>query len=82
MIASRQVESPFYIDIGRQRGWGSGELAQAFGRSAIPFLRKFSVPAAKRVGADLLELLRQKLQRFLVVEGISGQLQRVCENRL
>ncbi len=25
------------------------------GRTAIPFLRKFIVPAAKRVGADLLE---------------------------
>ena len=34
---------------------GFGALAQVIGRTAIPLLRKFFVPAAKRVGADLLE---------------------------
>ena len=55
MVASRQVEIPHYRGDGRQRGRGSGALAQDFGRTAIPFLRKYIVPAAKRVGADLLE---------------------------
>ena len=55
MVASRQVEIPFYRGIGRQRGWGFGTFAQVIGRTAIPFLRKYIVPAAKRVGADLLE---------------------------
>ena len=55
MVASRQVEIPFYRGVDRQRGRGFGALAQVFGRSAIPFLRKYIVPAAKRVGADLLE---------------------------
>ena len=32
-----------------------GALAQFIGRTAIPFLRKYNVTAAKRVGADLLE---------------------------
>ena len=41
--------------VGRQRGWGFGALAQVIRRNAIPFLRKYVVPAAKRVGADLLE---------------------------
>ena len=55
MVASRQVEIPYYRGVGRQRGRGFGALAQVIGRSAIPFLRKYIVPAAKRVGADLLE---------------------------
>ena len=49
------MEIPFYRDVGRQRGRGFGALAQINGRTAIPFLRKYIVPAAKRVGADLLE---------------------------
>ena len=55
MVASRQVEIPYYRGVGRQRGRGFGALAQVIGRTAIPFLRKYVVPAAKRVGADLLK---------------------------
>ena len=55
MVASRQVEIPYDRAVGRQRGRGFGALAQVIGRTAIPFLRKYVVPAAKRVGADLLE---------------------------
>ena len=55
MVASRQVEIPYYRDVGRQCGRGFGALAQVIGRTAFPFLRKYIVPAAKRVGADLLE---------------------------
>ena len=55
MVASRQVEIPYYRGVGRQRGLGFGAFAQVIGRTAIPFLREYIVPAAKRVGADLLE---------------------------
>ena len=55
MVDSRQVEIPYYRGVGRKRGRGFGALAQVIGRTAIPFLRKYIVPAAKRVGADLLE---------------------------
>ena len=55
MVVSRQIEIPFYRDVGRQRGRGFGAFAQVIGRTAIPFLRKYIVPAATRVGADLLE---------------------------
>ena len=55
MVASREVEIPFYRGVGRQRGQGFGALAHAIGRTAIPFLRKNIIPAAKRVGADLLK---------------------------
>ena len=55
MVASRQVEIPFHRGVGRQRGRGLGALAQVIGRTEIPFLRKYNLSAAKRVGADLLE---------------------------
>ena len=55
MVASRQVEIPYYRGVGRQQGRGFGTLAQVIGRTAIPFLPKYLVPGAKRVGADLLE---------------------------
>ena len=55
MVASREVEIPYYRGVDRQRGRGFGALAQVNGRTAIPFLRKYIVPAAERVGADLLE---------------------------
>ena len=55
MVTSRYVEISFYRSIGRQRGRGFGALAQVIGRTAIPFFRKYIVPAAKRVGAELLE---------------------------
>ena len=56
MVASRQVEIPFFRGIGRQRGLRRGALAQIIGRTAISFLRKYFLPAAKSVGADLLEI--------------------------
>ena len=55
MVASRQKEIPFYRGVGRQRGRRFGALAQVIVRNALPFLRKYLVPDAKRVGADLLE---------------------------
>ena len=55
MVASRLVEIPYYGTVGKQRGRGFGALTQVFGRTAIPFLRTFVVPVAKRIGADMLE---------------------------
>ena len=55
MVASRQVETPFYRSISTQRGQSFGALAKVIGRTAIFLLRKQIVPAAKREGADLVE---------------------------
>ena len=68
MVASREVEIPYYRGVGRQRGRGFGALAQVTGRTAIPFLRKYIVPALKRVGADLLEFAVPE-----IAEVISGR---------
>ena len=55
MVASRPAESPFCRGIGLKRERGFGALAQVIGRTAIPLLRQYNVPAAKRVSADLFE---------------------------
>ena len=55
MVASRKVENPYCRGVGRQRRRGFGALAQVSGRTAIPFLRKYIVPAAKRISADMLQ---------------------------
>ena len=63
MIASRQVEIPYYRAVGRQRGRGFGALAQVIGRTAIPFLRKNVLPVVKRIGADMLEFAVPKIAK-------------------
>ena len=55
MVASRQIDIPYHRGVERQRGRGFWALAQVIGRTAIPFLHKYIVPAAKRTGADILE---------------------------
>ena len=61
MVASRQVEIPYYRAVRRQRGRGFGALAPVIGRNAVPFLRKNVVPAAECVGADLLEFVAPEI---------------------
>ena len=63
MVASRRVKIPYYRAVGRQKGRGFGALAQVIGRTAIPFLRKYIVPATKRVGADMLEFAAPEIGR-------------------
>ena len=79
MVASRQVEIPFYRRLCQQRGRGFRALSQVIGRTEISFLRKYIVPAAKRVGADLLEVAAPKMAE---VEIISRLLQTLREDRL
>ena len=68
MVAPRQIEIPFYRGVGRQRGRGFGALAKTIGRTAFPFLRKYIVPAAKRVGVEMLEFAVPE-----VAEVVSGR---------
>ena len=45
---------PYFSGHYRQRGSGFGALASGIGRIALPLARKFIIPAAKRVGKELL----------------------------
>ena len=55
----------YFRGYSKQRGRGFGALAQTIGRTAIPFLRSYVVPAAKRFGADLLGIAAPKTGNVL-----------------
>ena len=65
MVASRQVEIPDYRGVGRQKRRGFRALTQVVGRTAVAFLRKYVVPAAKRIGADTLEFAASEIGEFI-----------------
>ena len=54
MIAQKSADFPIFRGHARQRGRGFGALAQTHGRTAIPFIKKYIVPAAKIIGAGKL----------------------------
>ena len=81
MVASRQVEIPFYRCIGRQRGQGFFTLPQIIGRASIHFLRNNTAPALKRVGVDLLEFVLPEIADVASGRNISRQQQRVREEK-
>ena len=56
MVAQNSADFPIFRGHARQRGRGFGALAQTLGRTAIPFIKKYIVQAAKRIGADLFEI--------------------------
>ena len=56
MVAQKSADFPIFRGHARQRGRGFGAPAQTLGRTAIPFIKKYIVPAAKRIGADLFEI--------------------------
>ena len=60
MVASNTLELPYYKGFRRQRWRSFGAFAQVIATTAICFLRNYIVPAAERVGADLLNLQCQR----------------------
>ena len=56
---------PYFRGYSRQMGRGFEALAKTIGRTAIPFLRRYVVPADKRVGADLIELAAPEIGNVL-----------------
>ena len=51
-----QLIFPIFCGHARRRERGFDALAQTLGRTAIPFIKKYIVPGAKRIGADLIEI--------------------------
>ena len=49
----------------RQRGSGFGALSCGIGRVALPLARKFVLPAAKRIGKELLLQSVPELMDFI-----------------
>ena len=61
---AKQVYLPHFSSYNRQRGSGIGALAAGIGRVAVPFAKKFLLPAAKNIGK---ELLTQSVSEILAV---------------
>ena len=51
---AKQASLPHFSGHYRQRGSGFGTLAAGIGRVAIPFARRVILPAAKKLGRELL----------------------------
>ena len=49
-----QANLPLFSGHYRQRGVGFGALALGIGRVVLPLARKFVIPAAKKIGKELL----------------------------
>ena len=76
MVAQSSANFPIFRGHARQRGRGFGALAQTLGRTAIPFIKKYIVSSAKRIGADLFEIAAPEIG-----EVVSGRkkLENVCK---
>ena len=68
MVAQNSADFPIFRGHARQRGRGFGALAQTIGRTAIPFIKKNIVSAAKRTGADVFEIAAPEIG-----ENVSGR---------
>ena len=53
--ANEVTSLPHFSGHYRQRGSGFGALAAGIGRVALPLARRFILPAAKRIGRELLK---------------------------
>ena len=62
MVAQGTANFPTFCGHARQRGRGFGALARTLGRTAIPFIKKYIVPAAKKFGANLFEIAAPNLR--------------------
>ena len=77
MVAQNSSDYPIFRGHARQRGRGFGALAQTLGRTAIPFIKKYIVPAAKKLGQFCLKSLLQRLGKLLVDVNNSKHLQKM-----
>ena len=81
MVAQSSANFPIFCGHARQRGRGFGALAQTLGRTAIPFIKKNIVPAAKRIGADLFEIAAPEIGEIVSGRKNSKNLQKVLEQK-
>ena len=68
MIAQSSANFPIFRGHARQRERSFGALAKTLWRTAIPFIKKYIVPAAKRIQSNLFEIAAPEFE-----EVVSGQ---------
>ena len=82
MVAQIPANFPTFRGHARQREKDFGPLAQTHGRTAIPFIEKYIVPATKRIGVRLFEIAALEVGK--AVSGrkkLSGHLQKMLEQK-
>ena len=78
-VVQNSAKFPIFCGHARQRGRGFGALSQTLGRTAIPFIKKYIVPAAKRIGADLFEIAAPEIGEIVSGRKNSKHLQKMLE---
>ena len=65
MVARSSANFLIFCGHAGQRGSGFCPLAQTLGRTAIPFIKKYIVSAAKIFGADLFEIAAAEIREVV-----------------
>ena len=81
MVAQNSADFPIFRGHARQRGRGFGALTQTLERTAIPFIKKYIVPAAKIIGADLFEIAAPEIGEVFSGRKNSKHLQKMWEQK-
>ena len=81
MVAQSSIIFPIFRGHAKQRGRRFGALAQHLGRSAISFIKKCIIPAAKRIGADLFEIAAPDIGEVVSGRKNSKHLQKMLEQK-
>ena len=81
MVAQNSATFPIFCGHARQRGRCFCSPAQTYWRTAIPFIKKYIVPAAKRIGADLFEIATPEIGEVVSGQKNSKHLQKMLEQK-
>ena len=81
MVARSSANFPIFRGHARQRERGFGALAQTLGRAAIPSIKKYIVPAAKKIGANLIEIAAPEIGEVVSGRKNSKLLQKILEQK-
>ena len=78
MAAQNSADFPIFRGHATQHGTFFGALAQTLGRTAILFIKKYIIPAAKTIGPNLFEVAAPEIG-----EVVSGRkkTQNICKTR-
>ena len=84
---AKQASLPHFSGHYRQRGSGFGALAAGIGRVAIPFARRVILPAAKKLGRELLmraapELIDVAMKKKSPKKSIEKHCHKNCKKKI
>ena len=82
-----QATMPHFSRHYREQGSGFGAVAMGIGRVALPLARKFIIPAAKRIGKELLvqaapELINIATKKKTPKQALKSTVKNTIKNKL